>query len=113
MTKLISFAIPSPLPGMGGWGNGYVAIPKDHPCFGMSYDDIHDKYNIRVHGNLTFSDTSDHVKPNSFPKSVKEMWIIGFDTLHYNDDYEKWPDEASIIAEAEKLKKQLIFIQHA
>lgn len=69
--KLIAFVIPSHLPGMGGWGNGYVAIPEGHPCFGKDYDQIYDEYNINVHGGLTFSDYS---PGNPFPNETYNLF---------------------------------------
>ena len=85
-----------------GWGNGYVAIPKGHPFFGMSYDDIQEKYDIRVHGGLTFS--SDSITGQ--PEDTKGMWIVGFDTGHINSS-KLFPDEQSVIDETIKLKKQI------
>jgi len=32
--------------------NGYVALPKGHPCYGKGYDNI----DVEVHGGLTFSE---------------------------------------------------------
>jgi hypothetical protein len=101
--KLISFVLPSHLPGMGGWGNGYVAIPKGHPCYEMDYDAIHDKYEIDVSGGLTFASPS--IKGQ--PEETKGMWIVGFDTLHYGDNMERWPDEHSVLFEANRLLEQL------
>jgi len=105
--KLISFTLTSPLPGRGGWGNGYVAIPKSHPCFGMDYDAIHNKYkSIDVNGGLTFAD--DYIPGQ--PEETKGMWIVGFDTLHYGDTPQKWPSQQSVLAEALILEKQLTII---
>jgi hypothetical protein len=107
MKTLITFALLSPLPGRGGWGNGYVAIPKGHPCFGMDYDAIHKKYrSISVNGGLTFADP----KITGQPKETVGFWIVGFDTLHFNDTPLKWPDKNSILQEANELKKQLVNI---
>ena len=104
MKKLISFAVETHLPGMGGWGNGYVAIPKGHPCFKMDYDAIHAKYkSLEVHGGLTFSSAT-HGKQ---PTETKDMWIVGFDTLHYGDDMQRWPTKKSVLIEADKLNAQL------
>lgn len=35
------------------------------------------------------------------------MWVIGFDTLHYGDDMKRWPDQNSVMKEANDLKEQL------
>jgi len=55
-----------------GWGNGYVGLPKWHPWFDMGYDDIP----VDIHGGLTYA------------AMYKEegLWVIGFDTGHYNDN---------------------------
>lgn len=101
--KLIPFVLPSHLPGMGGWGNGYVAIPEGHPCNGMDYDAIHEKYDVDVSGGLTFA--SSNIKGQ--PEETKGMWIIGFDTLHFGDDMARWPNEESVLSEAKRLMEQL------
>jgi hypothetical protein len=51
-----------------GLANGYVAIPKGHPWYGMEYHDIP----CDIHGGLTFSRTCNI--------SDSEYWMIGFDT---------------------------------
>lgn len=107
--KLITFAVISHMPGKGGWGNGYVALPEGHPCFKMDYDSIHETFDISVHGGLTFADYSN--KHISTP-DTKGMWVVGFDTLHYGDNMSKWPDEQSVLKEAEELKKQLEALWH-
>ena len=66
----------------GGWGNGYVAISKNHPHFGKHY---HDLNNIHVHGGLTFSGGSIHGQP----PNTKGMWIFGFNTHHYPDTLQR------------------------
>lgn len=103
-TELIAFALQSPLPGMGGWGNGYVAIPEGHPCFGMEYDSI----DVSVHCGLTFSGKD---KLKGQPEETKGMWVVGFDTLHAGDSMEAWPDKESVMNEANDLKEQLINYQ--
>ena len=48
--KLIAFTLPSHMPEMGGWGNGYVGIPKSHPLFEMGYDlytNLYDERSLR------------------------------------------------------------------
>lgn len=102
--QLLAFAIPSHLPGMGGWGNGYVGIPEGHPCFGVDYNEIQSIYDINVHGGLTFSG---HYHGSPFPQEAVGMWIVGFDTLHWGDNMHKWPNETAVLAEANHLKEQL------
>lgn len=107
MTKLISFVLKTTFIDKGGYGNGYVAIPKDHPCFEMDYSQIHNRYtSIRVNGGLTFAGSTIIGQP----KETKGMWIVGFDTLHYWDTLERWPNEEVVLLEANKLKQQLELI---
>jgi len=55
-----------------GFANGYVCIPSWHPYYLKNYTDIP----VNVHGGLSFS---------AYDKQ-KNMWVIGFDTFHYNDN---------------------------
>jgi hypothetical protein len=106
--ELIAFAIENTwLNGCKhGWGNGYVAIPKGHPCYRMDYNEIDSKYEIQVNGGLTYSElASKKVHPSETVKN--EMWIVGFDTAHSWDDMNSWPNEESVLKEAESLKEQL------
>jgi len=61
-----------------GPANGYVAIPKGHPWYGMKYADIP----CDIHGGLTYSRTC-----NIFGL---EYWMIGFDTAHFYDNQNTW-----------------------
>jgi hypothetical protein len=82
-----------------GWGNGYVAVPKEHPLYGKDYNNI----DIDAHGGLTYaSDYSDWM-----PKEVEGMWIIGFDCAHYGDDLETCPKEF-VEAETERLYQSIL-----
>lgn len=93
-----------------GWGNGYVIVPKGHPVHGMHYDDIHDKFDIDVHGGLTFSDSAKTLKEQGWLPDVGAEdtdWILGFDTAHYGDSMVRWPDERSVLQEANRLVQQL------
>lgn len=101
--KLISFVKRTHLPGQGGWGNGYVAVPKGHPCYGMDYDNIHSTYDIDVHGGITWS--NNHIQDQ--PAETIGMWILGFDTLHFGDDESKWPDGDAVMRETDRFKEQL------
>ena len=90
----------------GGWGNGYLALPKGHKMYGMNYNDIHAVYDISVHGGLTFSESGEYV---SWAKEngVEDCWIIGFDTQHSHDNLERWPDELSVMKECDSLLFQV------
>lgn len=102
MTELFSFVIPSPLPGHGGWGNGYVAIPEEHPYYGKHYTDVD---NIDINGGLTYS--SPYMAGRD-PLEADGMWIFGFDTLHPFDTRQRWPTHDSVLKEANELKRQLM-----
>lgn len=52
---------------------GYVSVPKNHPFYGKSYEDIQDK--IRVHGGLSFSGKL---------HGSKDLWF-GWDYAHCED----------------------------
>ena len=38
---------------------------------------------------------------------MKDGWVFGFDTAHYNDSMERWPKEA-VEMETENLKSQFV-----
>lgn len=85
-----------------GYANGYVSVPADSPLFGMDYDD-EALAEIDVHGGLTYS--------NRDCEAIGiggDGWIFGFDTCHMGDSLANWPDNASVLDEAERLKTQLI-----
>lgn len=93
-----------------GYANGYVAIPKDHPLFGVEYSEV----DIDVYCGLTFAERSEAVN-TGFDKSKTEYldgelpdgyWVFGFDTMHYGDSIETRPREWCI-AETNSLKEQL------
>lgn len=89
-----------------GWGNGYVVIPKGHPLHGKYYDDL----SVDIHGGLTFSGNVDELNKKDWPEIIdqdKGGWVVGFDTAHSGDDLTRWPDESSVMVEANNLKKQL------
>ena len=81
-----------------GWGNGYVALPKEHPLYEMDCGEIHDKYDINIHGGLTYS------------RMEEDKWVIGFDTVHYADNKTNWPKE-SVEAETKRLKEQVTYLK--
>jgi hypothetical protein len=86
-----------------GWGNGYVLLPFSHPCYGMSYEEVGDKYSIIVSGGLTFSDSA--IGLEWIPEEFKgqDLWVFGFDTCHYSDSPRNWPKEL-----VEKHTQQLV-----
>lgn len=92
-------------PGMNhGWGNGYVIIPKGHKMHGVGYDDIP----VDVHGGLTFSEHIDEELQKAWGLDESDIgnYIVGFDTAHYQDNLQRWPEE-SVQLETDRLKQQL------
>lgn len=101
---------------MGGEYNGYVAFNEKlspSSMSGASWDD--DKsldYLVSVHGGITFDKTWDKMKDASIipltsipaPEELKNYRVIGFDTLHYDDNREKWP--------IEKVKEETLNLMH-
>lgn len=84
-----------------GWGNGYLVLPKDHPFWGVHYDQINESPHMVAHGGWTFSNFYDKMKSQSSRfitdgsvlESNNDDWVIGFDTAHYNDNLDNWPRE--------------------
>lgn len=74
-----------------GWGNGYVAVFKGHPWYGLHYDGLH-RY-IDTDSSLTFSQYLMVKHPRHLRSSLKKAWVIGFDTAHARDTLENWPHE--------------------
>ena len=87
-----------------GWGNGYVAIPKEHKFYGLDYCEID---GIDVNGDLTLSCSASEFKDvPELTEEFKDYWVLGFDTAHLYDTLEKWPKEA-VEKETNYLKLQL------
>lgn len=88
-----------------GWGNGYVALPKEHPCYGMDYN----KIDVRVHWGLTFGDYADNLYKEDWeliPEGLEGTYIVGFDTSHC-DSAELFPTEKEVLEETLSLRNQL------
>lgn len=91
-----------------GWGNGYVAIPKEHPLHGKDYNEIHKLLpKLYVNGGLTFAESADSLDWVELPKGSGDAWIVGFDTAHSFDTLKKW-NKKKVLEETEKLKNQLL-----
>jgi hypothetical protein len=107
-----------PLIGEGGFANGYVVLPKDHPLWGLHYT-AEEIEALNVHGGITFSEKVDEDMIND-PKFGVDLvnedlgsWVIGFDTRHFGDTLEKWPrkkvelEVINLIRQVEKLAVSL------
>lgn len=90
----------------GGWGNGYVIIPKGHPYHGLHYDEINE--HIEIHRGLTFSENASDL--DDWPEISSDDlggWVVGFDTIHAGDTLDNCP-QSFVEKETERLKQQLI-----
>lgn len=114
-------------PARNGTHNGYVLIPEGYKLFGMGYDEIHAKYDISVHGGLTFAESFDgRIVEVFFPVDITHeelmskledtnYWCIGFDTAHIGDnpndqDYNYVVSELrSLVAQINKLEENEIY----
>lgn len=90
----------------GGYLNGYISIPKDHPCFGKHMDYIP----VEGNGGITYSEIDDQ----NHPFLPKEGHWIGFDCSHSYDycpsvEYLKktQPSLIAIEEEFQQLKNKL------
>jgi hypothetical protein len=61
-----------------GWYSGYVAVPKDHPCWGKDPSVV----KVQVHGGLNFAKqgSDDSIWKN------KNLWWFGFNCAQSTDD---------------------------
>lgn len=103
-----------------GWGNGYVAVPKEHSFYGKEYSECREgeilvEELINIHGSLTFSQSADNLsyaktKLKAYiPEELignKNYWVFGFDTAHLEDN-ENNCNEDFVIKETDKLLKEL------
>lgn len=117
----------------GPWGFlcGYVGVSKGHPSFGKKYHNVDSKFDIDVHGGLTYSD---HCQPGPENKSIchkvesdedDNVWWLGFDCGHaldispgipedmrvLQDPHREYRDLAYVEGEVKKLARQLYEIQ--
>lgn len=58
---------------------GYVGIPKEHPYWGMTYNDDKPIWDLEVHGGITWAE---NCLPGEDPDG---RWYLGFDTGHSCD----------------------------
>lgn len=92
-----------------GWGNGYVAIPPNHPGWGKDWETT-SPY-LDVHGGVTlcgkFHEPWRKIEGEVIPEEItKDWWIVGFDTGHWGDN-EHDQNEAFVRNETEHLLRQI------
>lgn len=81
-----------------GWGNGYVAVPKEHPLFGMDYDsvliDTTDlKGLINVH-NIEYNDNYKTIELSDLVSAHGGLTMSGSaNDFTSNDSVKKYPLE--------------------
>lgn len=94
-----------------GWGNGYVAIPQEHPFYGLHYDIIN--HYVKIHGGLTHSSYCDEEDVHRYGLETSDVgkWIIGFDTAHSSDNEDNW-SRGAVLAETDYLLTQVIGFSH-
>jgi len=68
---------------MRNW-NGYVKVPRSHPCFGVSDETLNSDewWHLDVYGGITYAQFY-HQGPDA---QEKLYWTIGFDTQHQLSD---------------------------
>lgn len=95
---------------IGGYGCGYVIIPKDHP-FVLYYQEWDQSdFILDVHGGITYFSKVENCSfiPSTIDSS-KEDYIVGFDTFHYKDTLQNC-SESMVLVETLFLKLQLLEI---
>jgi hypothetical protein len=89
-----------------GWGNGYVAIPKGHKLYEVDYQG-EAFYDIEVNGGLTYGNYAENLLKDPEAQGIDpKAWVVGFDTAHYMDTLQRWPEEA-VRDEANSLLEQI------
>lgn len=64
---------------------GYVAVPKGHPYYHKTYNEIGHK--ISAHGGLTYSRACQgHICHEPEPGEPDNVWWFGFDCAHASQD---------------------------
>lgn len=84
-----------------GWGNGYVGLPPGHPWYGKHWNDLND---VLVHGGVTYAERKYPDLLSDDSSSIGLHWV-GFDTGHWGDTLDKWP-ESKVKREAQSLYLQ-------
>lgn len=59
---------------------GYVGVGKNHPLYGVFYDN-EEVYNLYVHGGITYASDGE----GQYPVESEGVWWFGFDCAHWED----------------------------
>jgi hypothetical protein len=66
--------------------SGYVGVPEGHPFHGLTYGQVEDVADLRVHGGLTYSQAcAGHICHVAQPGEPDAVWWLGFDCCHAGD----------------------------
>ena len=77
----------------GGWGNGYVVLPKGHKFHGLDHDDI-----------MNQCDTCEEL---TYSKSDEDgNWVVGWDSNHSYQNKENYPFKV-VLAQTRQLEIEL------
>ena len=91
---------------------GYVGLPPSHPFYEKNDEEFYsqDKYEISVHGGLTFGSGSVGINRTD-RLDIPNTWWLGFDTHHFDSDNSS---SEYALRETFHLAKQLeeIYIKH-
>jgi hypothetical protein len=75
-----------------GWGNGYVAVPPNHPLHGVDFSSWEDDVpSLNIEREITWSRSAGSLKNE--PTLPSDWWVIGFDTCYRRDNLETCPKE--------------------
>jgi hypothetical protein len=117
---------------LGAWC-GYVGVDETHPLFGVGYMDVEERFDIDVHGGLTYSNACDGDEDRGIchvpgPGEPESLWWLGFDCGHAFDlvprmtgkglspfsDHDVYRDVDYVTAETMRLAAQIAEVkQHA
>lgn len=102
-----------------GWGNGYVAVHRNHPDFGKNYEEIPvDVYYGLTYGAPLGNMAAKHLKTimdaygSDEVLNEEDWWCFGFDTNHYQDNQINWP-RTLVELETKQLESEFIRRQKA
>lgn len=101
--------------------NGYVAVPPEHPLYGLDYETAYDMLRKAgyegCHHGFTYSDPkkqkldSEKILCDNLPDDFDDWWVFGFDTCHCDDNINVW-NEGAVISETLDIKEQLDGYRH-
>jgi hypothetical protein len=83
--EIVKSKVPMGYDMPGGWGNGYIGLPKVHKMYEIDCDLIPtEEFQEKPHRGWTYSS---HTHPVTGEKS--DLWWLGFDTNHFGDNLQE------------------------